>query len=279
MNPPSATHFLPLPVILLCAILYPPALAADGLRERTSAVFGVIEPVTRAEIEAPRAALGRALFWDTRLSANGNTACASCHAAEGWGSDRRLRSLDARGKLTGRHSQSVLNAMGVSAEHYAQAMQAYQETLRTPGPFDDWLNGDDTALDEHQRRGLESFIDRGCAACHSGPLFGGGSLQCFGVVEDYRPLTGSTGNDNGLMDKCGSEADRDIFRVQPLRNVAQTAPYFHDGSVAELSDAVAVMARVQLGQALSQEEVQGIVRFLEALGGPVPGHYGPPSAN
>ncbi len=336
MNRISVTHLLPLLALLLAINLSSPAVSADALRERATAVFGVIEPVTRAETEASRAALGRALFWDTRLSANGSTACASCHSADDWGSDRRPQSLDARGKLTGRHSQSVFNAMSataglrwladratgadqalgsitgsmgfdsrdelvallhsfgyqpafeqawpgdlqaISAEHYAQAMQAYQETLRTPAPFDDWLNGDDTALDERQRRGLESFVDRGCAACHSGPMFGGGSLQRFGVVEDYRPLTGSKGGDKGLMDKTGNEADRDTFRVQPLRNVAHTAPYFHDGSVAELGDAVSIMARVQLGQALSPDEVQDIAHFLEALSGPVPAHYAPPAVD
>lgn len=286
-------------------------------------------------LRSPLVQLGRALFWDTRLSADGQTACASCHLVEDWGSDRRVRPLDARGKPTKRHSQSVLNAqqataglrwvadrptgaeqalgsitgsMGfdsrevmvsvlhaqgyapafaaafpndaapVSAEHYADALQAYQETLRTPAPFDAWLGGDDAALNDRELRGLQQFIATGCGGCHAGPLLGGGALQRFGVVADYRPHTGSTTDDTGLMQKTGSDRDKDIFRVQPLRNVAKTAPYFHDGSVSELSEAVAVMGRVQLGQTLPEATVDEIVDFLGALTGDVPAHFGPPAA-
>lgn len=320
-------------LVALALALPAPGVAADELRERAAAMFGALAAVTKAEISHPVADLGRALFWDTRLSADGNTACASCHRAADWGSDRRPRSPDARGQLTRRHSQSVLNALGasaglrwtadradgkaqawgsitgsmgfasraalvarlheegyaarfaqaypgraaaVSAEHYAQALQAYQATLRTRAPFDAWLDGDDAALDPRQRRGLEHFIEIGCGACHDGPLFGGGSLQRFGVVHDYRAYTGSAAGDTGLMEQTGAAADRDRFRVQPLRNVARTAPYFHDGTVATLHEAVAIMAEVQLGRTLGPARIDDIVHFLEALTGPLPRHYGPP---
>jgi cytochrome c peroxidase len=313
-----------------------PAVAADDLRERANATLGRIAAATEAETAAPIAQLGRALFWDTRLSANGEIACASCHLAEDWGADRRRFSLDARGQRTKRHSQSVLNAqaapaglrwigdradgtaqamgsitgsMGfdsadalvgalrehgylerfeeafpdtaepLGAERYAAALQAYQRTLRTPAPFDAWLAGDASALTPRQRKGLERFMDAGCAGCHAGPLFGGGSLQRFGVVADYRPLTGSGNADHGLAEKTGKATDRDVFRVQPLRNVARTAPYFHDGAVADLAAAVDVMARVQLGQRLDDEAIADVVAFLGALSGPVPSHYGPPGAD
>jgi cytochrome c peroxidase len=316
--------------------LHASVAAGDPLRERAAALFGTVEPLNAEESAAPAAQLGRALFWDRRLSADGQTACASCHLAEDWGADRRQRSTDARGRLTQRHAQSVLNAqaataglrwladratgadqalgsitgsMGfasraalipllhehgyaplfeaaypgdegpVGADRYAQALQSYQESLRTPAPFDAWLTGDDGALDERQLRGLERFIETGCGGCHGGPLFGGANLQRFGNLEDYRPLTGSDGDDAGLMEQTGKESDRDVFRVQPLRNVAGTAPYFHDGSVAELGDAVRVMAKVQLGQTLSAPTVTEIVQFLEALSGPLPPHYGPPASH
>lgn len=328
----SLVRVLPAAAAMLAALS---AAADNSLREQAGSLFGAIEAVERQTISEPEVRLGRALFWDTRLSADGKTACASCHLREDWGADRRKRSPDARGKLTKRHAQTVLNTRGattglrwladratgtdqalgsitgsmgferrealvtvlrdlgyaglfaaaypqdpdpVSAEHYARALQAYQETLLTPAPFDAWLAGDDSALDAREQRGLQRFIETGCGGCHSGPLFGGGSLKRFGVVEDYRPHNGSEGGDPGLMEKTGEEADRDKFRVQPLRNVAKTAPYFHDGSVAELGDAVAVMARVQLGQTLSPEAIQEIVDFLGALGGPLPNHYGPPEA-
>lgn len=331
--PPMRSISACLHTFALALALQASALADDALRAQGAALFGTVEPVGAEEIADPAVRLGRALFWDTRLSADGRTACASCHLPEDWGADRRARSPDARGKLTKRHSQSVLNAQGaaaglrwvadratgaaqalgsitgsmgfdsrdaliplleqhgysalfaaaypedarpVSAERYAQALQAYQETLRTPAPFDAWLAGDDGALDERQRRGLERFIQTGCASCHGGALFGGASLQRFGAVEDYRPHTGTEGDDPGMMENTGKASDRDVFRVQPLRNVVRTAPYFHDGSVAGLGDAVSVMAKVQLGQTLAPEAVTEIVDFLAALTGPVPGHYGPP---
>lgn len=322
-------------LIVVAFMVQASASAAEGLREQAATLFGAIELVNTEELTQPTVRLGRALFWDTRLSADGKTACASCHLREDWGADRRKQSPDARGNLTKRHSQTVLNtqrataglrwladratgadqalgsitgSMGfdgreelvaalsdygyvgqfeaaypedpdpVSAENYARALQAYQETLLTPAPFDAWLGGDDSALDAREKRGLQRFIETGCGGCHSGPLIGGGSLQRFGVVEDYRPHTGSEGGDTGLMEKTGEEVDRDKFRVQPLRNVAKTAPYFHDGSVAELGNAVAVMARVQLGQTLTPETIREIVDFLGALSGPLPTHYGPPEA-
>lgn len=334
---PSPSRSLVRALLAVAATLAAHAVAAAGdtLREQAASLFGAIEAVAPATLVAPEIELGRALFWDARLSADGKTACASCHLRADWGADRRQRSPDARGKLTRRHAQSVLNAqragaglrwladratgaaqalssitgsMGfenraeleaalrdygyasrfaaaypaesdpVSAEHYARALQAYQETLLTPAPFDAWLGGDDAALDAREKRGLQRFIETGCAGCHAGPLFGGGSLQRFGVVEDYRLHTGADAGDTGLMARTGKEADRDKFRVQPLRNVAKTGPYFHDGSVAALGEAVAVMARVQLGRTLSPQAIREITDFLAALSGPLPAHYGPPGA-
>jgi len=307
-------------------------LRAQELRPLALALFGVIDAAGDDEIADPRAKLGRALFWDKRLSKNGMTACADCHAAENGGADNAPRSRDARGHLTKRHSQSIFNtqaaeaglrwtgdrasgaaqAMGsitgsmgfdaredlipalkdagygpqfaaafpgaqdaLRADTYADALQAYQMTLRTPAAFDRWLAGDAAALDAQQLQGLRTFIDLGCAACHSGPLLGGNSLQKFGAFEDYRPLTGSTGEDLGVMETTRQEADRDVFRVQPLRNVAKTAPYFHDGSVATLDDAIRIMARTQLGLTLTNTQTRELVAFLGALSGEIPAHYRP----
>ncbi|MEX0964379.1 MAG: cytochrome c peroxidase [Pseudohongiellaceae bacterium] len=310
------------------------ALGAETeLRLEAQALFGTIDPVTSEEMNAPKIALGRALFWDESLSVNKETACASCHLAGDWGADRRERSLDARGKLTRRHSQSVFNtqaavaglrwladrpsgaaqatgsvtgSMGfaeredliaalrlgnyeshfetvfaeqsqpLTVANYAQALQAYQESLRTPAALDRWLSGDDQALTAQQRRGMRRFIDTGCAACHDGALLGGNRLAKFGVLSNYRALTGSDAGDTGQMLATGNEVDRDLFRIQPLRNVAQTAPYFHDGSVATLAEAVNIMAQVQLGQQLSSAEVAEIVAFLHTLSGEVPLHFSAP---
>lgn len=322
-----------LQLISAATFLFLPSLAlAEDPRSEASALFGVVAPITPEEKSLPQVVLGRALFWDERLSSSGKVSCASCHAADAWGADVQPQSIDARGKLTKRHSQTVFNAQGAEAgqrwigdratgadqakgsvtgsmgfektdelilklgqfdytkqfqaaypdqknpltvENYAAALQSYQETLRTPAAFDRWLQGDDRALNPQQRRGLRHFIDVGCANCHSGAQFGGGMLQKFGIYEDYRVLTGSTGADVGLMEKTGNDDDRDVFRVQPLRNATKTAPYFHDGSVKNLAQAVSIMAKAQLGQPLTPPQIADIVAFLGALSGAVPDHYRP----
>jgi cytochrome c peroxidase len=164
----------------------------------------------------------------------------------------------------------------VTPANYARAIAAYQATLKTPAPFDRFLAGDEAALAEQQQQGLRTFIATGCAGCHNGPLFGGISLQRFGVVRDYWKETGSEPVDVGRFAVSKKEEERYVFRVPMLRNVAKTAPYFHDGSVERLDRAVKIMAGVQLGLALSDAQIAGIVSFLGSLTGEVPAHYAPP---
>jgi len=305
--------------------------AVNAMRQRTAPLFGTVAPTTASEVNAPMAKLGRALFWDTRLSLDGKTACASCHTREAWSADRRLKSITAKGEPTTLHSQpmfmaqdqvalrwygdrrdgvhqaerSITGSMGfgnaqvmvqtlkslgyeerfkgafpdsaepLSATTYAQALASYQRTLRTPAPFDAFLGGDNRALTARQLAGLEKFVATGCAACHKGPLLGGDSFQKFGLVKDYWLATGSTTIDTGRHVATKKEEDKYVFRVAMLRNVARTAPYFHDGSVATLEQAVRVMAEVQLGKTLPAEDVGDIVTFLESLTGAIPAHYAP----
>ena len=164
----------------------------------------------------------------------------------------------------------------VNAENYGKALEVYQFTLRTPAPYDAWLAGDDDAMTPQQIAGLQSYIDVGCAGCHAGPLFGGEMLQPFGVTENYWDHTGSVDINSGLMRATGDEADRFFFRVPLLRNIAQTYPYFHDGSVAELRRANDIMARIQLGQRLDDETLDDITAFLDALTGEIPVNFEPP---
>jgi cytochrome c peroxidase len=124
--------------------------------------------------------------------------------------------------------------------------------------------------------GLAKFISTGCTTCHNGVGIGGGMYQKFGVVEDYWKATGSDPVDKGRVDVTNDPADQYVFRVASLRNVAMTPPYFHDGSVATLPEAVKVMARVQLGKQLGETDVQQIVTFLESLTGPLPAQFAPP---
>lgn len=131
------------------------------------------------------------------------------------------------------------------------------------------MQGESTALDAGQQHGLQVFVDSGCAACHNGRLLGGSSYQRFGIVDDYTRHTGSP-EDIGRMALTGNEADRRVFKVPSLRHAVQTAPYFHDGSVASLDKAIAIMAQVQLGKQLADEEIGAIRRFLAATTAPMP---------
>lgn len=306
----------------------------DALLKNAKAVFDVITDPTPEDIQTPIVQLGRHLFWDSRLSANGKVACASCHAAQNWGADSEPFSLDAKGKRTKRHSQTVLNAllqpklrwtgdresgahqaeksltgsMGftnghdviallkqngyeplfqrafptevepMSSAHYARAIEAYESTLRSSAPFDRYLNGQIDALTEEQHVGLNLFLKVGCTDCHSGQLLGGERFEKFGVHHDYWTETGSENPDWGLFESTMQEEDRYRFRTAMLRNIEKTGPYFHDGSVTTLAEAVRIMAKVQLDQELDAGQIQAIVAFLGSLTGKVPAHYSAPEA-
>lgn len=161
----------------------------------------------------------------------------------------------------------------ITAQNIAKAIGAYERTLVTPSAFDAYLNGKSDALSSTARTGLQKFINTGCVMCHSGVGVGGGMYQKFGVVEDYWLATGSTNIDKGRVDVTRDPADLYVFRVPGLRNVAMTAPYFHDGSVSTLPEAVRVMARVQLGITLSDTDTGDIVAFLESLTGDLPANF------
>ena len=158
----------------------------------------------------------------------------------------------------------------VTAENWGKAIGAYERTLVTPAPFDAYLKGNVRALSPVARTGLGKFIATGCAGCHNGVDIGGGTFQKFGVTEDYWKETHSKTVDKGRFDVTKNPADTYVFKVPSLRNVARTPPYFHDGSVARLPDAVRVMAKVQLRKTLSDRDVKEIVAFLDSLTGRLP---------
>ncbi len=112
-------------------------------------------------------------------------------------------------------------------------------------------------------------MDTGCSACHNGAGVGGGLFQKFGVIEDYWKATGSNDIDKGRFDVTKNPGDMYVFKIPALRNVAMTPPYFHDGSAPILPQAVRVMAQVQLGKRLNDEDVDDIVAFLHSLTGPL----------
>jgi cytochrome c peroxidase len=283
-------------------------------------------PITKERVD-----LGQQLFFDPRLTVDGNMSCASCHQPALYGTDALPTSIGVKQRLHPRNSPTNLNAalnvihwrgdresvedqvikaltspitsgqvdlkavedrLGripgyaplfraafaddanpMTAQNIAKAIGAYERTLVTPSPFDACLNGRSDALSPTARTGLQKFINTGCVMCHSGVGVGGGMYQKFGVVEDYWLATGSTNIDKGRFDVTKDPADLYVFRVPSLRNVARTAPYFHDGSVATLPEAVKVMAQVQLGVTLGDADTRDIVAFLESLTGDLPDNF------
>lgn len=161
----------------------------------------------------------------------------------------------------------------VTPENWGTAIGAYERTLVTPSPFDAYLKGDAKAMPSAALSGLKKFMDYGCASCHSGVGVGGGMYMKFGLTEDYWKATGSKVIDKGRFDVTKNPADMYVFKVPSLRNVAMTPPYFHDGSVSTLPEAVRVMARVQLGRTLSDEDVKDLVAFLDTLTGKLPADF------
>jgi cytochrome c peroxidase len=284
-------------------------------------------PITRERVE-----IGRSLFFDPRLTIDGNMSCSSCHQPAFYGTDARPKSIGVQQRPHPRNAPTVLNAGALNIVHWrgdrdsledqvakavtspitsgqpdekaiidrlsrvsgyaplfaaafpnepqsitiqsiAKAISAYERTLVTPSPFDAYLAGNQEALSSAARAGLAKFINNGCVTCHNGVGVGGGIYQKFGVVEDYWKATGSDPIDKGRADVTKNPADLYVFRVASLRNVARTPPYFHDGSVATLPDAVQVMGRVQLGATLSDSDTRDIVAFLESLTGELPENF------
>jgi cytochrome c peroxidase len=308
-------------------------LAADKELLTKAQTFFQALPSTAEVLENPmspeKIALGKLLYFDTRLSATGNNSCNSCHNLSTFGVDNKAFSTGDAGKLGGRNSPTSFNAAlhsmqfwdgraktveeqagmpilnpvemaipneaalekklaavpmyvekfkkvfpvdknPISFKNVALAIGAFERTLLTPSRFDKFLAGETTAMNAEEKAGLSLFMETGCTTCHSGPSLGGTMMMKFGVHTDYRPLTGSTNGDNGLMDLTKKESDKDIFKVCGLRNVEKTSPYFHDGSVKSLNDAVRIMAKTQNNKDLNPEQVTSIVKFLGALTHDIP---------
>lgn len=281
-------------------------------------------PITPAKIE-----LGKALYYDTRLSKTGNNSCNSCHNLATFGVDNLATSKGDAGKFGERNSPTVLNAAfhsfqfwdgrakdveeqagmpilnpvemaipskdflvkklsgikeyqdmfaaafpnekaSLTYENLQKAIAAFERTLVTPAPFDKYLNGDMSALTQEQVDGLKTFMEVGCTTCHNGASLGGNTFQKFGVSADYRTILKPKVNDEGKKKATKAESDKDMFKVPGLRNITKTAPYFHDGSVKDLSEAVKIMASLQLNKNLTEAQTTSIVKFLESLTGEVP---------
>jgi cytochrome c peroxidase len=317
--------------------------AADTDKELLERARGLFKPlpdhvrVDDYPHSQERIDLGKALFFETRVSTDGRTSCATCHNPSFHGADSLAFSVGIHGKKLPRNATTVFNtplliaqhyggnrvtveeqamkallspfaygnkdypeaearmkALGylplfekafpneadpVNAENWAKAIGAFERTLLTPAPFDRYLKGDQRAISTEAKVGLDKFISYGCAGCHNGVTVGGQMYTKFGLLEDYWLATGSKevealkGRDMGRWHDTQKPEDKFIFKVPQLRNVAKTPPYFHDGSVEKLEDAVRVMARLQLGKQLTDDDVKHLVAFLNTLTGEVPKQF------
>ncbi|HIP18681.1 MAG TPA: cytochrome-c peroxidase [Sulfurovum sp.] len=151
------------------------------------------------------------------------------------------------------------NDVKIDFETITSTIGIFERTLVTPSRFDDFLNGQKDALTDAEKEGLNTFIDKGCTTCHSGIALGG-SMQPFGITAKYKHE--NVGDFKGDKNK--------MVKAPTLRNITETAPYYHNGAIWDLADAVKEMGRIQLGLALTDDEVAKIVTFLGALEGRKP---------
>lgn len=181
----------------------------------------------------------------------------------------RLKTIDG-------YQKAFTEAFGdnsISKDNATKAIAAYERTLITPNSaYDKYAGGDQSALTEQQVRGMNKAVELGCTACHSGPAFnGGGSFQKFPVFDNgYFEAQYHFMKDKGRAEVTKNDSDAHLFKVPTLRNVALTAPYFHNGSVKTLDQAVKLMAKLQLNKDLSKAEIDDIVAFLNGLTGEFP---------
>lgn len=175
--------------------------------------------------------------------------------------------------------EKVFGKTSLNIENVAKAIATYERTLlTTDSPFDRSMQGDPKALSLGAKRGMELVQKVGCLACHSGPNFSGPTLpQGQGFYQKFPLIPGSEyeakyelKKDLGRFEVTKQDQDKNLWRVPTWRNVALTAPYFHNGSVKTLDEAVRVMAKTQLGKKLEEAEIQDIVEFLNSLTGKIP---------
>lgn len=151
----------------------------------------------------------------------------------------------------------------VTQHNFQCAVGAFERTLITNSRFDEFLAGKPEALTADEKRGLRKFLDLGCTTCHMGQLLGGTIYQKLGLRNPFPT------KDLGRAEHTKQEGDKGFFKVPMLRNIADTGPWFHDGSVTSLEEAVRLMAWHQLGQAVTPDEIKQLVAFLKSLSGPV----------
>ncbi len=257
-----------------CASCHNTSLGGEDNRPNSMGVNG--QTGGRSAPTVWNAAFNKVQFWDGRAASLEAQAAGPVTNPIEMG----MKSWDdvvARLKTIPGYQKAFETAFGdknsISKDNATKAIAAYERTLITPNsPYDKYVNGEKTALNAQQIRGLEKAVELGCTGCHSGPAFNGsGVFQKFPVIANgYFDAQYHFTKDKGLAEVTGKESDKHLWKVPTLRNIALTAPYFHNGSVKTLDNAVKLMAKLQLGIDLSASETDDIVAFLNALTGEFP---------
>lgn len=253
-----------------CASCHPLALGGADRRRVSVGVGGA-----QGRINAPsifNVAFNIAQFWDGRAATQAEQFAGPLHSpvemASSWA--QALERLSAVAEY--RDAFARIYPDGITEASITDAIVSFERRLITPdAPFDRYLRGEQDAMAPDAIEGYARFKDYGCASCHQGAGIGGNMFQRFGIMGDYFADRGNINAvDHGRYNVTGREEDRHVFKVPSLRNVALTPPYFHDGSIATLDEAVRVMGRYQLGREISGEDRRLIVAFLGALTGEMP---------
>jgi len=155
----------------------------------------------------------------------------------------------------------------VTFVNVGNAIGAFERTLVTPSKWDEYLEGDDSALTDQQKAGLAKFLDTGCASCHRGVAVGGQRFEKLGAMKDWPT---QQPDDHGRSVITKNPDDDYFFKIPSLRNIDKTGPYLHNGSVATLDEMVKMMALYQLGKTLTDDEAKSIVTFLKSMTGERP---------
>jgi len=295
-------------------------LALDGFQPPLRRVWD--QP--RSAVDQARVTLGKALYFDKRLSRDNSISCNSCHDLKRHGVDGRAFSLGFQNHEVGRNSPTVFNAFGhiaqfwdgraptveeqakgpilaagemampspeavvkklkgikgylplfqaafpgqkdpITYDNVGVAIGRFERELATPSRWDLLLAGNDEALTPLEKKGVKAFATYGCTTCHTGTLIGGDRYMKAGLVKPW-----PNKKDVGRFAITGNEADKYVFKVPSLRNIAMTGPYFHDASETTLAGAIRKMGRHQLGVEIPDADVKAIEAFLNTLTGEIP---------
>lgn len=249
-----------------CAHCHDLASAGEDGRKRSVGVGGT--EGTRNAPSVFNAALHFSQFWDGRAESLETQVAGPIHnpveMASNWA--EVVKRLGERDDYVADFAASYPD--GITPANIASSIAEFERSLVTPdAPFDAFLRGDVNAISPDARRGYELFLALGCTSCHQGAAVGGNLFQRFGIMGDYLSSRPGGSADFGRYALTGREEDRHVFKVPSLRNVTLTAPYFHDGSIESLDEAIAIMARYQLGVSIDDEDVRLLRAFLESLTG------------